>query len=78
MKSAPKRSLDQIMSEFSAERPPRRPSLKEGAPVSVWLPMEYKSRYDKLQEQSRRQFSEKLRELIIAAIEAGEAKTASA
>lgn len=72
------KSLDQILSDFNPTKQIRRPSLKEGAPVSVWLPQEYKTRYDRLQALSGRQFSEKLRQLMIAAIETAETKTTAA
>lgn len=40
--------------------------------VTIWLPPEAKARYDVLQERTRRRFSKKAREALLALIDAAE------
>lgn len=56
---------------------PKETSAREtlGAPVTIWLPAEYKARYDRLQEMSKKRFCKKIRQIIQAAIEMAEART---
>jgi hypothetical protein len=63
------KSLDAIFEDFDPQEP-RRSSLKTGgAPVTIWIPVEYKAKYDRLQEMSKKRFCKKVRELIQAAID---------
>jgi len=64
-----KKSLDEIMEGFSLAAQQSRGTLKTGAPVTIWLPAEYKARYDQLQAVSGKRFCKKVRELIEAAID---------
>lgn len=59
------KSLDRIIRSFDPS--PAQPALD--ASVTIWLPSEYKSRYDELQKQSGRRFAKKARELLMAAID---------
>lgn len=69
-------ALDEFLGDFNMSEPEAEPSLKMGAPITIWLPAEDKARYDKLQKLSRRRFSKKAREVLQALMEAVEAKTA--
>lgn len=69
-----KKSLDEILSDFNPKSTLQKSNLKSGGPVTIWLPKEYKSRYDELQKTSDRRFCKKIRELIQAAIDMTEAK----
>lgn len=61
-------SLDAILSNFNPSENEQESSLKDRECVTIWLPATMKARYDRLQEQSGRRFSKKIRELLLAAI----------
>jgi hypothetical protein len=67
-----KQSLDDILGDFDAVEPEERHKLKRGYPISIWVPVEYKARYDQLQSVSKQQFSKKVREALLALIELAE------
>lgn len=69
------KNIDTILSSFDPAGPAREPSeLAGGKPIAVWLPPDYKNRYDRLQAAHGRRFSKHLRELIKAAIEHAESR----
>jgi hypothetical protein len=70
------KTLNDILADFGPKGADDKNSLKEGKPVTIWLPAAAKARYDKLQETSGRRFSKKAREVLLALIEAAEARTA--
>jgi hypothetical protein len=43
-------------------------------PITLWIPENYKLKYDELQQKSNRRFCKKLRELMLAAIDKTESK----
>lgn len=65
------KSLDAILDDFdpNVNHPPLT-AAGGSAMVAIWLPKEYKATYDRLQQATSRRFSRKLRELIMAAIDA--------
>ena len=67
-------SLDQILGTFDPNSTAEKSNLKTGAPVTIWLPPEYKAKYDQLQKRSNREFIKKLREIVRVAIDVSEAK----
>lgn len=75
--SRPK-SLDAILDGFEPETPAARETVKSGAPVTIWLSAEYKEKYDRIQERSRKRFCKKVRELIQAAIDRCDPEAAKA
>lgn len=69
-------SLDKILEEFTSDEQIKKSNLREGGPATIWLPPEYKEKFDNLQTKSGRKFGRKIRELIIAAIDVTENKSA--
>lgn len=67
-------SLDKLIADFDPTLKTNGSKIKEGGPVTIWLPAEYKAKYDRLQERSNRRFCKKVRELIVAAIDVTEPK----
>jgi hypothetical protein len=61
-------TIAELFSDFQPIKTDRLNSLKEAAPVTIWLPAEAKARYDRLQELSGRRFSKKAREVLLATI----------
>ena len=66
------KSLDDILKGFELSAAEDSASLRERRPVTIWLPVDAKARYDALQRKSDRRFSKKARELLLAAIEIAE------
>lgn len=66
------KTLDDILGDF----PPkvRQASIRRGGSFSLWLPDDFKARYDRLQAASGRTFNQKVRELVMALIERAEEK----
>jgi hypothetical protein len=70
------KTLNDILADFGPLNADRKTAGKGRSPVTIWLDPESKARYDKLQISSGRGFSKKAREVLLALIEAAEAKTA--
>jgi cytidylate kinase len=66
--------LDAILGDFDLNEPVTEGLVKTGAPVTIWLPAAAKMRYDKLQKRSGRRLSKKAREVLIALLDAVEAR----
>lgn len=68
-------SLDDILGDF---KPNSSSSAFEGARypghITIRLPPEAKTRYDRLQESSRKEFGKKVRETLLKLIELAEAR----
>lgn len=69
-------SLQSLMQDFDPAPPPNRNRLNEGGTVTIWLSKDQKDRYDRIQQTSNRQFTRKIREIIIAAMDLAEEKSA--
>lgn len=68
-------TLDDLLGDFAeAAADARDPAVKNGTTLTLWVPVELKARYDRLQERSGRRFSQKARETIEALIDTAEAK----
>ncbi len=63
------KSLDSIIQDFDPSHSESGNKVKDGSPVTIWLPNEYKEAYDRIQKTSGRGFSKKLRELVLSAID---------
>lgn len=50
------------------------PGCTHAKPVTIWLSTEAKVKYDQLQKQTRRKFSKKAREALLALIDMAEAR----
>lgn len=61
-------TVHDLLSDFCISPQDSPKSLKEGRPVTIWLPAEAKARYDRLQEKSGRRFSKKAREVLVELI----------
>jgi hypothetical protein len=68
-----KRTLDSILKDFDVSGKCDK-AKPVGSMIGVWLPDDYKARYDNLQTTSGRRFSKKVREVIIAMIDMAQAK----
>jgi len=66
------RTLEQIMDGFT----PNPKTRQEETTLTLWVPVSLKDRYKKMQRASGRTFSKLLCELVEAAIEKAEKKTA--
>lgn len=65
----PQKTMENILSDFTLTADP----VKLGAYVTLWIPADYKARYDELQAKSGKKFSKKVREIVKAAIDMAEA-----
>lgn len=68
------RSLTEILGDFSVSGDAGSEPITAGAPITLWLPKDYKARYERLQQMSRKRFSRKLRDAAMALIELAEAR----
>ncbi len=64
------KTIKEILGNFSEEAPEKGPNLKHGRAVTIWLPLEAKQEYDRLQKISNRGFSKKAREALLELINA--------
>lgn len=62
-------TLDSIIDGFDPANTPQPQRVHDGAPVTIWLPAEYKAKYDLVQDRSRKKFSRVLREVFMRAID---------
>lgn len=67
-------ALDQILDGLEMDASERGNRLKDGAPITIWLLPEDKARYDELQKKTGRKFLPKVRETVLALIEAAESR----
>ena len=65
--SEPAKSLDAILESFEADVFQPDPSARKA--LTIWLTPADKERYDRIQKRSGRRFCDKLRELVVAAIQ---------
>lgn len=69
--------MSEILGDFGTIASPSGSRVRDGVPVTIWIPVEAKARYDRIQEKTGRQLSKKAREMLLALIEIAEAKTAA-
>lgn len=60
-------TLDQILADFEMNVTPAGTGIQRQS-VTIWLDPEYKERYDRLQRNSRREFSKKAKAALMALI----------
>ncbi len=65
------KSLEEFFSDLST--PEKKPKTRHKC-ITFWLPEEYADRYGRIQTNSAKQFSKKLRELVMLAIDKAEIK----
>lgn len=46
----------------------------ETKPVTIWLPVDYKNKFDTLQKSTKRKFGKKIKELVIRSIDKVDSK----
>lgn len=61
-------AIENLLGDFSPSPLESTKNLKEGRPVTIWLPSDTKAKYDSLQEKSGRRFGKKAREVLIELI----------
>lgn len=69
-------TISELLADFDKADAAREATPKLNECVSIKLTPEAKARFDILQQKSRKKFGKKLRAVILALIDAGEAKTA--
>jgi hypothetical protein len=62
------KSLDAIIENFELSKTENQTNARGGT-VTIWLPADYKAKYEHLQKVSHKRFLKKLRELVQAAID---------
>lgn len=62
-------ALQEILRDFDREESAVEGDSKRKAPLTIWLSIDDKARYDRLQKTSGRKFGKKLREVIQAALD---------
>lgn len=70
-------TLEDILGDFTAAVPDDGARTKNCTTLTIWVPLELKARYARLQERSGRRFGKKARAALIALIDAAEAREAS-
>lgn len=63
-----KKSIDAILDEFDPSSDAGDEPAK-AQPLTIWLPVEYKRKYDELQSRTRGRFGKVLKEIVKCAIE---------
>lgn len=61
--------LDEILSDFNFHGSDLQSELRNGRPISTWVPGPYKAKYDLIQKLSGRKYSKILRRLIMMSID---------
>jgi len=64
---AEKKSIDAILDEFDVGGKSKERS--ETRPITIWIPLDLKTRYDELQGRTRGQFGKLLKEIVKRSIE---------
>jgi hypothetical protein len=68
-------SLDAILGDFGpAKSKSQKTVQRSSVTLTLWVPVEMKERYDRLQRLSGKAFSKKAREILEAAIQIAESK----
>lgn len=62
-------SIDSILEDFDVDAPPKPKPVTENTNISIWLPKEYRDKFDELQMKSKRKFGKLLREVVIKSID---------
>jgi hypothetical protein len=70
-----KKTLEEFLGGFGRENV-KTEKVREGKPVTIWIPKAAKAEYDRLQRASERDFGKRVREIIIATIEEAKTRTA--
>lgn len=65
------KSLDEILNGFTVDASDQS-RRQDGTTLSIWLTLEEKARYKRIQQRSGRRFHVTLRELVLTAIERAE------
>lgn len=71
-------SLAEILGDFNLQDSADASGLKSGGPVTIWLPADYKAKYDRLQKASDRRFCKKARKALQALIDLADQKIGAA
>jgi len=61
--------LDNIIANFDPTSASEKERVHDGKPLTVWVPLEYKEKFDLIQAKCGRKFSKTLREIIKSAID---------
>lgn len=58
--------IKEVFKDFMVEE------KKLGAPITIWVPIEYKNKYNAIQQRTKSKLCKKIRELILAGIDEAE------
>ena len=61
-----RKTIDEILDSFDENAPP---PTREVRPITLWVPLEVKEKYEMIQRRSKRSFSRALREIVELSIE---------
>jgi hypothetical protein len=61
-------SLDEIFESFSLESPSPR-NVDDGTALTIWIPREYKLKFDMCQARSQKKFGKLLKKLVMTTID---------
>lgn len=68
-------SLDNIFEEFLVTAEVSDLTLREKrTPITIWVPLDYKAKFDEAQKKSRCRFGKKMREIFMTCIDRFEQK----
>ena len=63
------KSIDEILKGFDPAAETDTSFHENHTPLTIWLPMSTKAKYDSLQERSRKRFGKVLKQIIIQSID---------
>lgn len=66
--------IDDVLSDFKKTHNPADADDVNYSNLTIRVPDKYKAKYDSIQQQSGRRFSKKVREVLMALLDAAEAK----
>lgn len=61
--------IAKVLGDFTPLPGEKQKPIREGKPVTIWLPQDVKENYDRLQGMSGRALSKKIRQVLIAIID---------
>lgn len=63
------KTLDAIIESFDSSNVTCPERVGDGKPVTIWLPLEYKAKYDLLQHRTRNKFGKVVRQMLKQALD---------
>lgn len=67
MNQTQKKFFDSFLKDLKPEHPPLTEQNRK--PITIWMPLDYYSKYENIQRDNQRRFTQKIREMIMLAID---------